>query len=139
MRPLILALDQGTSSSRSLLIDDRARIVASHSEAFDCDYPQPGWVEVDADRLWQTQLSSIRSVLAQAQLRVDAISAIGLTNQRETIIAWDKDSGAPLGPAIVWQCRRTAAECSAMKATASSARSLSGRGAVVRADSGAAP
>ncbi|MEZ5468620.1 MAG: glycerol kinase GlpK [Lysobacterales bacterium] len=115
MRPLILALDQGTSSSRSLLIDDRARIVASHSEAFDCDYPQPGWVEVDADRLWQTQLSSIRSVLAQAQLRAEAISAIGLTNQRETIVAWDKRSGAPLGPAIVWQCRRTAAACSVLR------------------------
>ncbi|MCB1602723.1 MAG: glycerol kinase, partial [Xanthomonadales bacterium] len=104
-----------TSSSRSLLIDDRARIVASHSEAFDCDYPQPGWVEVDADRLWQTQLSSIRSVLAQAQLRAEAISAIGLTNQRETIVAWDKRSGAPLGPAIVWQCRRTAAACSVLR------------------------
>ncbi|MGE4072968.1 MAG: glycerol kinase GlpK [Lysobacterales bacterium] len=116
MRPLILALDQGTSSSRSLLIDDQAQIIASHSESFDCDYPQPGWVEVDADRLWQTQLSSIRSVLAQAQLRAEAISAIGLTNQRETIVAWDKDSGAPLGPAIVWQCRRTAAACAALKA-----------------------
>jgi len=116
MRPLILAIDQGTSSSRSLLIDDQARIIASHSEPFDCDYPQPGWVEVDADRLWQTQLGSIRSVLAQAQLRPEAISAIGLTNQRETIVAWDKDSGAPLGPAIVWQCRRTAPACAALKA-----------------------
>ncbi len=116
MRPLILALDQGTSSSRSLLIDDQARIIASHGEAFDCYYPQPGWVEVDADRLWQTQLSAIRSVLAQTRLRAEAISAIGLTNQRETIVAWDKDSGAPLGPAIVWQCRRTAAACAALEA-----------------------
>ena len=115
MRPLILALDQGTSSSRALLVDDRAQIVASASEAFDCDYPQPGWVEVDAERLWQTQLNAIHAVLAQAEVHVGAIHAIGLTNQRETIVAWDRDSGAPLGPAIVWQCRRTAAACEALR------------------------
>jgi glycerol kinase len=112
---LILALDQGTSSSRAMLVDAQARVIASHSEAFDCDYPQPGWVEVDADRLWQTQLDALHGVLAQAELRSDAIAAIGLTNQRETVVAWDRESGAPLGPAIVWQCRRTAADCERLR------------------------
>jgi glycerol kinase len=116
MGPLILALDQGTSSSRALLIDQQARIIASHNEAFACDYPQPGWVQVDADLLWQTQLAAIHGVLAQAQVPISAIAAIGLTNQRETVVAWDRVSGAPLGPAIVWQCRRTSAACEALRA-----------------------
>jgi glycerol kinase len=114
--PLILALDQGTSSSRALLVDAQARVLAGHNEAFDCDYPQPGWVEVDADRLWQTQLDALHGVLAQAEVRSDAITAIGLTNQRETVVAWDRESGAPLGPAIIWQCRRTAGACADMRA-----------------------
>ena len=116
MSPLILALDQGTSSSRALLIDAQARVIASHSETFDCDYPHPGWVEVDADLLWDTQLRAIRSVLAQAEIHPSQITAIGLTNQRETVIAWDRDSGAPLGPAIVWQCRRSESICVELRA-----------------------
>ncbi len=114
--PLILALDQGTSSSRALLIDVQARVIASHSEAFDCDYPQSGWVEVDADLLWDTQMRAVRSVLAQAEVHPSQVTAIGLTNQRETVIAWDRDSGAPLGPAIVWQCRRTESICAELRA-----------------------
>ena len=114
--PMILALDQGTSSSRALLVDDQARVIASHNEAFDCHYPQPGWVEVDADRLWQTQLDALRGALAQAEVQPGDIAAIGLTNQRETVVAWDRATGAPLGPAIVWQCRRTAGACAELRA-----------------------
>ena len=114
--PLILSLDQGTSSSRALLLDGDARVLASHSEAFDCSYPQPGWVEVDADLLWQTQRAAIRSVLAQAEAHAGQIDAIGITNQRETVVAWDRQSGAPLGPAIVWQCRRTEPFCAGLRA-----------------------
>jgi glycerol kinase len=114
--PLILCLDQGTSSSRALLLDGQARVLASHSEAFDCSYPQPGWVEVDADLLWQTQLAAIRSVLAQAEVHAGQVDAIGITNQRETVVAWDRQSGAPLGPAIVWQCRRTEPWCAELRA-----------------------
>jgi len=112
----ILALDQGTSSSRALLIDGRGEVIASHSETFDCDYPQPGWVEVDPELLWRTQLTAIHALLAQAKISAAELTAIGLSNQRETIIAWDKRSGAALGPAIVWQCRRTAAQCEQLRA-----------------------
>ncbi len=112
----ILALDQGTSSSRALLIDGRGEVIASHSETFDCDYPQPGWVEVDPELLWRTQLTAIHALLAQAKISAAELTAIGLSNQRETIIAWDKRSGAALGPAIVWQCRRTAAQCELLRA-----------------------
>ncbi|MBL8243257.1 MAG: glycerol kinase GlpK [Rhodanobacteraceae bacterium] len=114
--PLILALDQGTSSSRALLLDGEARVLASHSEAFDCSYPKPGWVEVDADLLWHTQRTAIRSVLAQAEAHPAQIDAIGITNQRETVVAWDRQTGAPLGPAIVWQCRRTEPFCADLRA-----------------------
>ncbi len=113
---LILALDQGTSSSRALLLDGEARVIAAHCEAFDCDYPQPGWVEVDPDLLWQTQLAAIRSVLAQAEVHAGQVAAIGITNQRETVVAWDRQTGAPLGPAIVWQCRRTEPFCADLRA-----------------------
>ncbi len=113
---LILALDQGTSSSRALLLDGEARVIAAHCEAFDCDYPQPGWVEVDPDLLWQTQLAAIRSVLAQAEVHAGQVAAIGITNQRETVVAWDRQTGAPLGPAIVWQCRRTERFCADLRA-----------------------
>lgn len=112
----VLALDQGTSSSRALLIDGGGQVCASHSELFDCHYPQPGWVEVDAETLWQTQIAAARKVLAQERLRPEQIDAIGITNQRETVIAWDQRTGAALAPAIVWQCRRSSAICTALRA-----------------------
>jgi len=116
MRTRILALDQGTSSSRALLIDSDGAVIATHSETFECEYPQPGWVEVDPELLWRTQWTAIRAVLEQTQTHAHELTAIGLSNQRETIIAWDKQTGAALGPAIVWQCRRTSTLCENLRA-----------------------
>jgi len=115
MRKLLLALDQGTSSSRAMLFDQDAQLLAAHSIAFDCAYPHPGWVEVDAMMLWQTQLDCIRTVLQHADVAAHQLHAIGITNQRETVLAWNRRTGEALGPAIVWQCRRTAAQCQRLR------------------------
>ncbi len=112
----LLALDQGTSSSRALLIDDSARVVAVHNVPFDCDYPQPGWVEVSAERIWGSQREAIGAVLQKAAIGPAQVRAIGLTNQRETVIAWRRSTGQALAPAIVWQCRRTASACERLRA-----------------------
>ncbi|MFO1496032.1 MAG: glycerol kinase GlpK [Lysobacterales bacterium] len=117
MADYLLALDQGTSSSRALLFDRHGQLVAGHAIPFDCDYPQPGWVEVDARTLWRTQLEALHAVLARAGVAPQAVRAIGISNQRETVLAWDRDSGEPLAPAIVWQCRRTAADCTRLRAS----------------------
>ena len=107
----ILALDQGTTSSRSILFDREGRIVASFSEAFEQIYPKPGWVEHDPEEIWATQRATAERVLAQARISPDRIAAIGITNQRETTIVWERATGKPIHNAIVWQCRRTADLC----------------------------
>ncbi len=112
----VLALDQGTSSSRAIVFDRRARPVASAQYELRSTFPQPGWVEQDADEIWQTQLRSGREALAAAGLAAADVAAIGITNQRETTIAWDVADGQPLAPAIVWQDRRTADRCAALRA-----------------------
>lgn len=117
MRKLILALDQGTSSSRALIFDDTGLLVASHAFPVDCLYPQPGWVEQNADELWQTQKLAVTQVLANARINAAEITALGISNQRETVIAWDKRSGRPLYNAIVWQCRRSADYCQTLKSS----------------------
>ena len=117
MRKILLALDQGTSSSRAVLLDQDASLIAAHGIAFNCSYPESGWVEVDPATLWQTQLECVRQVLAEAGIGASQVHAIGITNQRETVIAWDRKTGQAIGPAIVWQCRRTAAECERLRAT----------------------
>ena len=104
----ILALDQGTSSSRALLFDRSGRAVHQVSQAFPQHYPQPGWVEHDPADLWHSQLATAQQVLQQAGVQPTQVAAIGLTNQRETTLIWERDSGVPIAPAIVWQCRRTA-------------------------------
>lgn len=104
----ILALDQGTTSSRAILFDRDGRAVHQVSQAFPQHYPQPGWVEHDPAALWQSQLTAAQRVLQQAGVPPTRVAAIGLTNQRETTLIWDRDSGEPIAPAIVWQCRRTA-------------------------------
>lgn len=104
----ILALDQGTSSSRALLFDQAGRVVQQVSQAFAQHYPQPGWVEHAPADLWQSQLTVAQQVLQRAAVQPQHVAAIGLTNQRETTLLWDRDSGEPIYPAIVWQCRRTA-------------------------------
>lgn len=103
----ILALDQGTTSSRAILFDRESRIVAVAHQEITQYYPQPGWVEHNAVEIWQTQYQVIEVVLAQSGVQLSDIAAVGITNQRETALLWDKNSGEPIYHALVWQCRRT--------------------------------
>lgn len=112
----ILALDQGTTSSRAALVNAQAQIVAMAQQPFIQHFPQPGWVEHDPMEIWQTQLYATRRVLADHQISADQIAAIGITNQRETVIIWDRSTGHPIHNAIVWQCRRTASFCDDLRA-----------------------
>ena len=114
--PHILALDQGTTSSRAMVFDHAGRVVASAQREFRQIFPQPGWVEHDAEEIWESQLGVAVEVLRQAGLRAADIAAIGLTNQRETTVLWDRATGRPVANAIVWQDRRTAAQCDRLKA-----------------------
>lgn len=111
----LLALDQGTSSSRSIVFDARGRIVAMAQEELTQFYPQPGWVEHDPLEIWRTQLATARNVLAQAGIRAQQVHAIGITNQRETTVVWNRKTGQPIHPAIVWQDRRAEPACAALR------------------------
>ena len=104
----ILALDQGTTSSRAIIFDRDAKIRALAQKEFDQYYPQPGWVEHNPREIWSSQLSVAREAMANLGIGASDIAAIGITNQRETTIVWDKETGEPVYNAIVWQCRRTA-------------------------------
>ncbi len=112
----ILALDQGTTSSRTIVFDHSGSVVASAQQEFRQIFPKPGWVEHDAKEIWATQLHTARDALAKAHLTAADIAAIGITNQRETTVVWDRETGEPVHHAIVWQDRRTAAECDRLKA-----------------------
>lgn len=111
MEKYIMSLDQGTTSSRCIIFDKKGNIVAKAQKEFKQYYPQPGWVEHDAVEIWSTQIGVAHEALHHGGLSHDNIAAIGITNQRETTVVWDKNSGEPVGPAIVWQCRRTASYC----------------------------
>ena len=111
----ILALDQGTTSSRSILFDQSGAVVASAQKEFRQIYPQPGWVEHDPNEIWSTQLATALEALAKAKLKPSDLAAIGITNQRETTLVWDRRTGQPLSNAIVWQDRRTASFCDELK------------------------
>jgi glycerol kinase len=113
--PLILALDQGTTSSRSLLFDEKGAIVGMAQKEFKQYYPQPGWVEHDAHEIWESQFATLAEVLAKARIDPHQIAAIGITNQRETTVVWNKTTGEPIAPAIVWQDRRTASYCDELR------------------------
>ncbi|MGZ4200266.1 MAG: FGGY family carbohydrate kinase, partial [Thermoleophilia bacterium] len=113
--PLILALDQGTTSSRALLVDGGGRVVAVAQQEIAQSYPEPGLVEQDPLAMWRAQLDTAREVLARGSHRASNVAAIGIANQRETTIVWERATGAPLAPAIVWQDRRTAATCRALR------------------------
>lgn len=115
MAKYVLALDQGTTSSRAIVFDRRGRIIATAQQEFRQIFPQPGWVEHDAVEIWSTQLSCAHSALRQAGARPGDVAAIGVTNQRETAVIWDRASGAPIANAIVWQDRRTAERCQALR------------------------
>jgi len=116
MSQIIMALDQGTTSSRTVLYDDKGSVIAMASEEFSCQYPKSGWVEQEAEDIWQTQKNTMEAALKKAGLSLSDVAAIGITNQRETVIAWHADTGKPVGKAIVWQCRRTADYCDQLKA-----------------------
>ena len=118
----LLALDQGTSSSRSIVFDAAGRPVAAAQEELPQAYPQPGWVEHDPEQIWATQLATARAALAQAGLQAQDIRAIGITNQRETTLLWDRRTGEPLHRAIVWQDRRAEALCARLRAGGHEAR-----------------
>ncbi len=111
----ILALDQGTSSSRSIVFDAQGHIVAMAQREFRQIYPQPGWVEHDPMELWGTQLATAHEALAKAGLKATDVAAIGITNQRETTVVWNRKTGAPIYNAIVWQDRRAEPTCAALR------------------------
>lgn len=107
----VLALDQGTSSSRAIVFDERGGVCATAQREFAQHYPQPGWVEHDAEDIWQTQLAVAREAIWQIGEAATHLRAIGITNQRETTVLWERSTGRPVAPAIVWQDRRTAERC----------------------------
>ncbi|MEO1514297.1 MAG: glycerol kinase GlpK [Bacteroidota bacterium] len=111
MSQYILALDQGTTSSRAILFDKKSNIIAVEQQEFTQIYPKPGWVEHDANEIWQTQLTVAQNVLKNNNVSASQIAAIGITNQRETTLVWDRHTGEPIHNAIVWQDRRTAPIC----------------------------
>ena len=111
MEKYVIALDQGTTSSRAIIFNKAKEIVKVSQQEFTQIYPKAGWVEHDPMEIWRTQRDVMLDVLKQANITIDQIAAIGITNQRETTIVWDKNTGEPVYNAIVWQCRRTAEYC----------------------------
>ena len=112
----ILALDQGTTSSRAIVFDHSGSVVSTAQREFRQIFPKPGWVEHDANEIWATQLQTAQAAIAKAGVTAADIAAIGITNQRETTLLWDRTTGTPVHNAIVWQDRRTAAACDRLKA-----------------------
>jgi glycerol kinase len=112
----VLAIDQGTTSSRAILFDEKVAVAAIAQEEFDQHFPRSGWVEHEGDDLWRTTLSTCRAAMKQAGAGAGDIAAIGITNQRETTLVWDRATGKPIHRAIVWQDRRTAETCATLKA-----------------------
>lgn len=115
MAKYMMALDAGTTSNRCILFNEKGEICSVAQEEFTQYYPQPGWVEHDAKEIWHTQLSVARKAMEQLGVTATDIAGIGITNQRETTIIWDKETGMPVYHAIVWQCRRTAEYCDSLK------------------------
>lgn len=111
----LLALDQGTSSSRSIVFDAAGHIVAQAQRELNQIYPQPGWVEHDPQEIWRTQLATAREVLLKAGIEAKDVRAIGITNQRETTVVWNRRTGQPIHHAIVWQDRRAEPTCIALR------------------------
>lgn len=115
MKPYLLALDQGTTSSRCILFDRSGSVVSQVNREFRQYYPQDGWVEQDATEILASQMGVAVEAMLKAGIDADEIAAIGITNQRETVVVWDRATGKPICPAIVWQCRRTAERCEKLK------------------------
>src|SRR3954471_7464550 len=115
MKKYILALDQGTTSSRAILFDHHGQLCGSAQQEFPQHFPQPGWVEHDANDIWHSQLDCARKVLHEQDVTAAQIVAIGIANQRETTVVWDRKTGEPIAPAIVWQDRRAADLCERLR------------------------
>ena len=115
MEKYILAIDQGTTSSRAIIFNKSGNIRSVAQKEFTQYYPKPGWVEHNADEIWSTQAGVIAEAITKAGLTSETIAAIGITNQRETTVIWDKKSGVPIYNAIVWQDRRTSEYCTKLK------------------------
>ncbi len=115
--PYLIALDEGTTSARSVLYNERGERLAIESAPIHCHYPKSGWVEQDAEQIWAAQLDTLKRLLASRNVEASGVAAIGITNQRETTIVWDRATGKPVAPAIVWQCRRTADWCNQLAAS----------------------
>lgn len=111
----VLALDEGTTSCRAVIFDQAGEVVGISQKEFRQGFPQPGWVEHDANEIWSVQLEVSRDVLSQSKLSARDLKAIGISNQRETTVIWDRETGEPIGPAIVWQDRRTAGHCESLR------------------------
>ena len=131
--PFILSLDEGTTSARAALYDREGRLIGMEAVAFPCQYPHPGWVEQDALAIWDAQMEAARRVLARTGIHPREIAAAGIANQRETTVVWDRETGKPVAPAIVWQCRRTADYCAALRASAEAADITAKTGLVIDA------
>ncbi|HHV65717.1 MAG TPA: glycerol kinase GlpK [Peptococcaceae bacterium] len=116
MKKYVLAIDQGTTSCRAILVDKNSNIVGIAQKEFTQYYPHPGWVEHDPEEIWSTQIGVIAELFARYNINIQDIAAIGITNQRETTVVWDKKTGNPIHNAIVWQCRRTTRICDELKA-----------------------
>src|SRR6186713_129 len=112
----ILALDQGTTSSRSIIFDKQGNIISVAQKEFKQIFPQPGWVEHNAEEIWSTQYGTMAEAVAKANITMKQVAGIGITNQRETTVVWERNTGKPIYYAIVWQDRRTAAYCDELKA-----------------------
>lgn len=117
MNKYLLAIDQGTSSSRTVVYDDQANVIASAQQEFPQEYPNPGWVEHDPEAIWDSVVAVTRKALAESGVSARNVAGIGITNQRETTLIWDRDSGRCIHHAIVWQDRRTADHCAELKAS----------------------
>ena len=115
MANYVMALDAGTTSNRCILFNERGEICSSAQKEFRQYFPQPGWVEHDANEIWSTQLGVAVEAMSKIGAEAADIAAIGITNQRETTIVWDKITGEPVYHAIVWQCRRTSEYCDSLK------------------------
>ena len=116
MTRFVLALDQGTTSSRALLIDDAGEIKGLAQHEFNQSFPKPGWVEHDPLEIWETQLRAARGAIESGGAKGSDVAAIGITNQRETTVVWDRKTGEPIYPAIVWQSRQSSGVCDRLRA-----------------------
>lgn len=115
MSEYVLVIDEGTTSTRACLLGLNGSLVAQSSEPFEQHFPQPGWVEHDAEEIWMKVKKTIEDILKKGRVQAQQVKCIGITNQRETVVAWDRHTARPLAKAIVWQCRRTASLCAKLK------------------------